>query len=102
MNYDTKESGERIRQLRIQRGLTQENVAQILNIDRSFYGRIESGKKGCSIDIFVRISGLFETSLDYLILGAKESCLFKMESTKDLKADIVGLINRLQVFASKL
>ena len=102
MYYDTKASGDRIRQLRTQRGFTQENVAQILNIDRSFYGRIESGKKGCSVDILVLISSLFETSLDYLILGTEESCLFKMEAVKNLKTDIAELISRLQIFTSKL
>lgn len=41
MNYDIKRSGERIRQLRIESGLTQEKTAAALNIDRSFYTCIE-------------------------------------------------------------
>lgn len=69
MNYDMKKSGERIRQLRIQQGFTQESIAQMLNIDRSFYSRIEAGKNGCAVDLFIQLSGLFEVSLDYLILG---------------------------------
>ena len=56
MNYDIKKSGERIRQLRIENSLTQERAASVLNIDRSFYNRIEAGKKGCSIDLLVQIS----------------------------------------------
>ena len=56
MNYNTKKSGTRIRQLRIRNGLTQEKAATALNIDRSFYNRIEAGKKGCSIDLFVQLS----------------------------------------------
>ena len=67
MSYDMKESGERIRQLRIENSLTQEKVASMLNIDRSFYNRIESGKKGCSIDLLVQLSDLFHVSLDYLL-----------------------------------
>ncbi|MDE7242513.1 MAG: helix-turn-helix domain-containing protein, partial [Oscillospiraceae bacterium] len=35
MNYDMKQSGERIRQLRIQSGCTQEELAKEMNIDRS-------------------------------------------------------------------
>lgn len=59
MDYNMKKSGERIRRLRINNGLTQEQVAEVLNISRSFYSRIETGEKGCSIDLFVHLSGLF-------------------------------------------
>ena len=45
MNYDMKHSGERIHQLLIKNGLTQEKTANALNIDQSYYGRIETGKK---------------------------------------------------------
>lgn len=53
LNYDMKQSGERIQQLRNKNGLTQERIAETLNVDRSFYSRIEAGKKGCSIDLFI-------------------------------------------------
>ena len=59
MSYDVKKSGERIRQLRIQHEFTQGMVAETLNIDRSFYSRIEAGKYGCSVDLFVQLSNLF-------------------------------------------
>ena len=45
MEYNMAQSGERIRRLRIKSGLTQESAATALNIDRSFYNRIEAGKK---------------------------------------------------------
>ena len=45
MNYDLEKSGNRIRQLRIKSGFIQEQIAEVLNIDRSFYSRIESGKE---------------------------------------------------------
>lgn len=69
MSYNMKKCGNRIHQLRIKKGLTQEGVAETLNIDRSFYSRIEAGKNGCAIDLLVQLSELFEVSLDYLILG---------------------------------
>ena len=50
MNYDMKRSGERIRRLRVNCGFTQESIAAVLNVDRSFYSRIEAGKKGASVD----------------------------------------------------
>ena len=44
MSYNMKECGNRIRQLRIKKGFTQGSIAGMLNIDRSFYSRIEAGK----------------------------------------------------------
>lgn len=91
MHYDMKECGERIRQLRIESGLTQEKVATELNIDQSYYGRIEAGKKGCSVDLFIQLSALFRVSLDYLILGKRPD----MDTTQ-LKADIKNVIVQLK------
>ena len=55
MRYDMKKSGERIRQLRIKKGFTQGSIAGMLNIDRSFYSRIEAGKNGCAIVLQILI-----------------------------------------------
>ncbi len=59
MYYDMKQSGERIRQLRIQNRYTQEELTRILDIDRSYYSRIESGKK----------EGLWICLSDFLIVS---------------------------------
>ena len=37
MGYDIKQSEERIRQLRTTHGYTQEETAELLNMDRSYY-----------------------------------------------------------------
>ena len=102
MNYDMKHSGERIRQLRIKAGLTQEKAANALNIDQSYYGRIETGKKGCSVDLFIQLSALFDVSLDYLILGRYYDVLPKAADTTQLKTDISELIDQLVRFKSSL
>ncbi len=96
MNYDTKECGKRIRQLRIKSGLTQEKAASALNIDRSFYNRIEVGKKGCSIDLLVQLSQLFHASLDYLILGRFAIDLPETVDKVRLKEDIENLTVHLE------
>ena len=56
MNYDTKRSGAYIQSLRIQHGYTQGQMAKALNMDRSYLSRIESGAKGCSVDLFIQLS----------------------------------------------
>ena len=98
MNYDIKRSGERIRQLRIESGLTQEKTAAALNIDRSFYNRIETGKKGCSIDLFIQLSNLFHVSLDYLILGKYSGNSLDNTDRVQIKEDIAKLVAHLEQF----
>jgi len=96
MYYDTKKSGARIHQLRMKSGLTQEKTAEALNVDRSFYCRIESGKKGCSVDLFIQLSELFQVSLDYLILGKYPGAVPEGTDTIQLKKDITDMMTRLE------
>lgn len=102
MNYNMEECGRRIRQLRIQGGLTQEELAEMLNIDRSFYGRIETGKKGCSVDVLVQLSELHHVTLDYLILGRYLRTVQGGSDMAQLKEDISELVCRLEHFKEKL
>ena len=69
MKYDLVETGKRIRDIRKKNGLTQEAFADKFNISVEHVGRIETGKRGTSIDLLVEISCTFNVSLDYLILG---------------------------------
>ena len=95
MNYDMKQSENRIRLFRTKSGLTQEATAAKLNIDRSYYSRIEAGKKGCSIDIFIQLSEMFHTSLDYLVTGR---CLLESADKAQMKENIENLVEHLQQF----
>ncbi len=69
MNYDTLEIGKRIRELRRKKGLTQEQLAEQLNISTVHLAKVETGKRGCSLDILIDIAAFFDASLDYLALG---------------------------------
>ena len=102
MSYDMKESGKRIQQLRIQYGYSQGELARELNIDRSYLSRIESGKNGCSVDLFVQLSRFFNTSLDYIILGQERYGPSIHENGAQLKADIEQLMSHLVKFKSRL
>ena len=59
--YNPIEVGERIRELRKKRNLTQEELAEQLNITSVSMCRIEKGSKGASIDLLVEISTYFKT-----------------------------------------
>ncbi len=100
MNYDMKESGKRIQQLRIQHECSQEQLAKELNIDRSNLSRIETGKRSCSLDLLIQISALFDVSLDFIILGQEKQAV-SIEA-RQLKNDIEVLIKQLEAFKNKL
>ena len=102
MNYNMKRSGAYIRNLRIQNGYTQGELAKAMNMDRSFLSRIEAGRKGCSVDLFVQFSDFFHVSLDVLILGENLDQALENERKAQLKADITGLIDHLTLFQEQL
>lgn len=58
---------ERIRNLREDMDLTQQNMADKLFINRRTYSSYESGVRGIPIEILSRIADIFNTSTDYLI-----------------------------------
>ena len=98
MYYNTKASGARIRELRLAKKLDQIELAELLNVSHGYISRIESGKKGCSVDLMIQLSELLGTSLDYLVLG-------KFRDVPDalhLKEDIQHLIGDLERLKAKL
>ena len=71
MYYDQKESGKRIAALRKQKGMTQEQLAEKLNISYSMMAKIEIGNKGISIDLLIELIVFFDVSMEYIILGTE-------------------------------
>ena len=102
MDYDMKRSGKYIRHLRILNGYTQNELSKAMNIDQSYLSRVESGAKGCSVDLFIQFSNFFHVSLDSLVFGPDADNTQKDERKARLKADVAGLIEQLVQFQSKL
>ncbi len=102
MIYDIKKCGERIRHLRIQSGHTQESLVKELDIDRSLLSHVEAGKRGCSVDLLVRLSDFFDVTLDLLVLGRAQTSQTNFFDNSQLKADIDELIAHLDAFKGKL
>lgn len=102
MYYNIKESGERIRQLRLKSGYTQEKIADALNIDRSLLSHVEAGKRGCSVDLLIQFSDFFKVSLDYLILWVKQTDLQKVDNHIQLRETAESLISLMGTFKELL
>ena len=58
--------GSRLKELRKERNLTQQQLADRLNVSRSVVAMIESDKQKGSIDLQKQIANFFNVSLDYL------------------------------------
>lgn len=57
---------QRIRDLREDRELTQDDVCNMLNIYKSKYERYEQGKSKIDFDFIVQIAKLYDVSIDYI------------------------------------
>lgn len=59
--------GEALRNLRMQHNMSQENLAENLNVSRQAVSNWENGKTQPDADMLIRISSLFQASLDEII-----------------------------------
>ena len=69
MIIDYKLIGNRIRERRIQKGFTQESVAEYLNISVSYISRIERAGTKISLETLVKIASFLDTAPGFLIDG---------------------------------
>ena len=88
MSYDTLEIGRRIQKLRREKGMTQEQLAGQLNISTVHLAKIETGKRGCSLDILIDFAAFFNASLDYLAFGKA--------TEKELRGELDAAIHTLE------
>lgn len=58
---------ERLKELRKDRGFTQRQISEMLGIDRSSYSYYETGKTRPSIKILIKLSCIYQVSIDYLV-----------------------------------
>lgn len=65
----TKELGKRIRELRVDMGLSQEKFSLLINMDRTYYASVESGKRNISIINIKKIADGLHVSLSKLFEG---------------------------------
>ena len=62
----------RIRDLREDRDLKQKDMAFLLNCSQQVYSNYELGQRDIPTDILIKLSGIFDVSVDY-ILGISDN-----------------------------
>lgn len=68
----TKKLGNRIKELRIKTGLSQEKFALKIEMDRTYFASVEAGKRNISIINIKKISDGLGISLSKLFEGMEE------------------------------
>lgn len=59
--------GQRLRELRLGKGYSQEKLAEISDLDRTYIPGIESGKRNVSIIVIEKIARAFKLSISELM-----------------------------------
>ena len=85
--YDQKEVGKRIRNMRIEAGIKQVNLAEEMNISNDMLSRIENGKSICAPDHLMYLCQRFGKTADYFYFGIEEI-------NKGTKEELIAEIRR--------
>ncbi len=88
---DPKEVGHRLKSLRKARGMTQEQLSDILHVSPNHVYKMESGGRMPSMEICVNISKFFGVSIDYILIGKEH----ENESPKELLHQAMHCLSRL-------
>ena len=57
----------KLKEIRISKGLTQQDIAEYLDCDPSVYCRYENGKRIPPIDVLIKLSKYLGVSIDYIV-----------------------------------
>lgn len=69
MYFNQVEFGKRLQECRKLKELTQEELAEMVGVEKQHISRIERGVTACSIDLLPVLSVTLQVSTDYLLMG---------------------------------
>ncbi|MCL2695837.1 MAG: helix-turn-helix domain-containing protein [Clostridiales bacterium] len=90
--------GKRIRALRLEKHITQTEMAQRIGISKAMISAYELEQRQPSYDILIRIATFFKVSADYL-LGLEKSEMIDISGLKE--REIEAIRNMIDVLHSK-
>jgi len=71
LNYEI--IGRRIKEIRLEKSLTQEELAEMCNLTASSISYIESGKKKASLKSLVKLGNIFGVTVDTFLIGNQKN-----------------------------
>lgn len=93
MNYQSL--GKKVRECRKRKQLTQEQLAEIVDISPSFLGHIERGSRVASLETFARLCNALDVSPHYLL--SNELIEMNVSELEDLVANRERLLRLLSM-----
>lgn len=81
LRYDLKESGNRLKELRKEKKVTQAVASEAIGISVDGYRQIENAINGASIDTLIIMALYYDTTIDYIVTGRK--CIVEPEETAE-------------------
>lgn len=92
---DFKLLGDRIREEREKLRMTQQQLADEINMSVSFLGHIERGGRKCSLETLVKIATALGTNIDYLLMDSLNPTYDNIENEISLYLRKMGNKERL-------
>ena len=89
-SINRKEIGDRIKSLRQDRKISQEQMALALHISRSTVSKIETDGRITSLEVLIQIADYYHVSTDYILKGISDNT----SVSEELQA-IIALLNSL-------
>ena len=65
--FDQKLFGQRVRELRIEKGLKQEELGSLIGISKQTISGIETGYRTTTLQTIIKMADVFGVSVDYLL-----------------------------------
>ena len=95
MSYRTKaEIGQYVAELREERGLSQRQLAEHLEIDKSAMSRVEAGERGLAVDELTAVAELFGKMADDILRKDEVAFSFRAEADDTSVREAVELFNK--------
>ena len=91
VNYENV--GNKIRERRNFLKVTQENLANDINVSASFISDIENGRRKMSLETMIKISIALKTTLDYFVLDNVKDVKLKNNIKYDELKNILGTVD---------
>ena len=84
----------RIKELMHEKGIQQQQMAELLNVSRASIYKYQQGKAEPDIETLIKIADYFDVSLDYLC-GRQNKNLIFADSLSDKKKELINMIKEL-------
>lgn len=105
-NQILKEFGSRIREIRMMRNMTQQELADKCDLSLPFINLIENNKRMVSLETLIKILSALDVSLsdffkEYSIENKELSCLIKLLQSSENQEDYIAMFTKILKYAKK-